>query len=213
MNTKRVQRLRRQEALQVPRRSVRKRRLGSSENACTRRRPEGPNHVWSYDFLMDATEDGRRLKLMPIIDEYTRECLTIRVARSITAADVIEELAQLFDTHGNPDFIRSDNGPEFVNQAVRTFLRFRGTQTLFIEPGAPWENGYMESFNASLRDELLDRELLENTLEAEVLCEQFRRHYNGRRPHGALGYLTPQEFKMRTAQHDRQALQQAGGLT
>lgn len=194
VNTKRVQRLRRQEGLQVKRRKTRKRRSGSSENACDRRRAERRNHVWSYDFVADGSEDGKRLKLLTIIDEFTRESLSIRVARSITADDVMEELAVLFEERGAPEYVRSDNGPEFVADAIRAFLRFRGAQTLYIAPGSPWENGYIESFNATLRDELLDRELFANLLEAQVVTEQYRRKYNEFRPHGALGYETPTAF-------------------
>ena len=194
VNTKRVQRLRRQEGLQVKRRKTRKRRSGSSENACDRRRAERANHVWSYDFVTDASEDGKRLKLLTIIDEFTRESLAIRVARSITADDVMEELAVLFAERGAPEYVRSDNGPEFVADAIQAFLRFRGAQTLYIAPGSPWENGYIESFNATLRDELLDRELFANLLEAEVITEQYRKKYNEFRPHGALGYETPAAF-------------------
>lgn len=157
-------------------------------------RAERANHVWSYDFVMDATEDGKRLKLLTVIDEFTRECVAIRVARSITADDVIEELLLAFEQRGGPEYIRSDNGPEFVADAIRTFLKFRGTGTLYIEPGSPWENGYIESFNSIIRDELLNRELFANLMEAEVLIERFRQEYNEYRPHGSLGYATPAEF-------------------
>lgn len=194
VNTKRVQRLRRQEGLQVKRQQTRKRRTGSSENACDRKRAERPNHVWSYDFVTDASEDGKRLKFLTVIDEFTRESLAIRVARSIKADDVVEELAMLFEDRGAPEYVRSDNGPEFVADAVQAFLRFREAHTLYIAPGSPWENGYIESFNSVFRDELLDRELFANLLEAQVITEEYRKKYNEFRPHGALGYETPAAF-------------------
>jgi transposase InsO family protein len=150
--------------------------------------------VWSYDFVWDQTEDGRMLKMMPLVDEFSRECLTIEVARSIKAEDVVATLERLFEKYGAPDFIRSDNGPEFIAQAVRDFLDKRGTDTLFIEPGSPWENPYIESFNSRFRDELLDRELFLGLMEARVLVEEFRREYNEERPHSSLDYQTPKEF-------------------
>ena len=197
VNTKRVQRLRREEGLQVKRRTVRKQRTGCSKNACDRRRPEYLNHVWSYDFVMDVTEDGKRIKFLTILDEFSRESLAIRAERSITADDVVEELAKLFDERGAPEYLRSDNGPEFVAKALQAFLRFRGSETLYIKPGSPWENGYIESFNSIFRDELLNRELFASPLEAQVIAEQFRRKYNEYRPHGALGYTTPSAYAER----------------
>lgn len=194
VNAKRVQRLRSQEGLQVKRATVRKRRTGSSENACHRKRPEYPNHIWSYDFLSDGSEDGKRLKILAILDEYTRECLAIRVARSITSGHVTEELARLMAERGAPEFIRSDNGPEFIAEHVHRFLHLEPTNTLYVAPGSPWENGYIESFNSILRDELLNRELFANLLEAQVLIEHYRKQYNEFRPHGALGYQTPAAF-------------------
>ena len=194
VNRKRVYRLWRQEGLKVPQKQRKKRRLGDSVNGCVRRRAEHIDHVWSYDFVMDQTVDSRPVKLFPIVDEYTRECLCLDVARSIRATDVIETLRHLFAVRGTPRFIRSDNGPEFIAQAVRDWLAESGVKTLYIEPGSPWENGYCESFNSRLRDELLDRELFMDLREAKVVVEDYRLDYNHRRPHSALGYVTPATF-------------------
>ena len=195
VNRKRIQRLWREADLKVAASRKRKRqRLGTSENGCTRRRAEYPGHLWSYDFAMDATEEGRRLKVMPIVDEYTRECLALEVERSITSEDVVETLDRLFTKRGAPGFIRSDNGPEFIAEAVKGWLAASGVQTLYIEPGAPWENAYSETFISRMRDELLDREVFANLKEAKILAEDYRDYYNRERPHGALGYLTPAEF-------------------
>ena len=201
VNKKRVQRLWREAGLKVPAgRERKRRRLGSSENGCTRRRAEYIDHVWSYDFAMDATEDGRRLKVMPIVDEYGRECLALEMERSITAKDVVGTLDRLFTERGEPDYIRSDNGPEFIADAIKSWLAASGVETLYIEPGAPWENAYSETFISRLRDELLDREAFANLTEAQVLAGDYREHYNHSRPHGALGYLTPAEFVAREAE-------------
>ncbi len=196
VNKKRVQRLWREADLKVPRMQHKKRRLllGSSENGCARKRAERINHVWSYDFAMDQTEDGRRLKVMPVVDEYSRECLALGMERSITAGDVMEVLDRLFAERGEPEFIRSDNGPEFIAEALKRWLAATGVGTLYIEPGSPWENAYSETFVGRPRDELLDRELFASVKEAKVLAEDYRQHYNHHRPHGALGYLTPAEF-------------------
>jgi putative transposase len=195
VNKKRIHRLWREAGLKVPASRERKRRrMGTSENGCTRRRAEYPGHVWSYDFAMDATEDGRRLKIMPIVEEYSRECLALEVERSITAEDVVKTLDRLFTERGAPSFIRSDNGPEFIAEAVKRWLEVSGVKTLYVEPGAPWENAYSETFISRMRDELLDREVFANLKEAKVLAEDYREHYNHHRPHGALGYLTPVEF-------------------
>jgi putative transposase len=197
VNKKRVQRLWREAGLKVPASSrvgKRRRLTGSSENGCTRRRAEHTNHVWSYDFAMDATEDGRRLKVMPVVDEYSRECLTLEMERSISAEGVVETLDRLFVERGEPTYIRSDNGPEFIAEAIKRWLAASGVETLYIEPGAPWENAYSETFISRLRDELLDREVFANLKEAKVLAGDYREHYNQQRPHGALGYLTPAEF-------------------
>jgi putative transposase len=196
VNKKRVHRLWRQEGLRVPDKQRKRRRLllGDSENGCTRRRAEHKDHVWSYDFVMDLTEDGRRLKMMPVVDEYTRECLSVDVGRSITAEDVLETLASLFRRRGEPSFIRSDNGPEFVAKAVKRWLDASGVGTLYIGAGSPWENAYSETFISRFGDELLKREVFSGLLEAKVLVEEYRNHYNHRRPHSALGYRTPAEF-------------------
>jgi putative transposase len=194
VNKKRVQRHWREAGLKVPAKERKRRRLGSSENGCTRRRAEYPGHVWSYDFAMDATEDGRRLKIMPIVDEYSRECLALEMERSITAEGVVEILNLLFTERGEPAYIRSDNGPEFIAETIKRWLAASGVKTLYIEPGAPWENAYSESFISRLRDELLNREVFANLKEAKVLAKDYRDHYNHHRPHGALGYLTPMEF-------------------
>jgi putative transposase len=195
VNKKRVQRLWREAELRVLSGKERKRRrMGASENGCTRRRAEYIDHVWSYDFAMDATEDGKRLKVMPIVDEYSRECLALEVERSITAENVMEVLDRLFIERGEPVYIRSDNGPEFIAEVVKRWLAASGVGTLYIEPGAPWENAYSETFIGRLRDELLDREVFASLKEAQVLAKDYREHYNHHRPHGALGYLTPSEF-------------------
>ncbi len=194
VNRKRVQRLWQQEGLRVPVKQVKRRRMSSGENGCAVRRAEQPNHVWSYDFLMDRTEDGRQLKLLPVVDEYTRKCLTLEVDRSITSKEVVGVLWRLMEERGEPGFIRSDNGPEFIAEAVKDWLTEAGVETLYIEPGSPWENGYCESFNSRFRDELLDRELFTSLTEAKVVVEEYRQHYNRRRPHSALAYRTPTEF-------------------
>ncbi len=150
-----------------------------------------PNHVWAYDFVEDRTRDGRKFRMLNVVDEFTRECLAIRVARRLGAAEVIDVLADLFITRGTPGHIRSDNGPEFAAVAVRGWITGVQASTAYIEPGSPWENGYVESFNGKLRDELLSAEVFNTLAEARVLIEQWRRHYNTVRPHSALGYRPP----------------------
>ena len=194
VNRKRVHRLWRREGFKVPQKQRKKRRLGNSANGVVRRRAEHRNQVWCYDFVKDQTTNGRPLKFLPIEDEYTRECLSLEVARSITANDVIETLKYLFEVRGAPRYIRSDNGPEFIAQAIRAWLEASKVTTLYIEPGSPWENAYIESFNSRLRDELLNRELFMSLPEAKVLSEDYRLLYNHRRPHSALGYQTPAAF-------------------
>jgi putative transposase len=194
VNLKRVHRLWRREGLKVPQAQRKRRRLGHGENSCTRRRAERPDHVWSYDFLHDQTADGRGLKMLPVVDEYTRECLTIEVERGMDAEDVVSTLEYLFEVRGEPEHIRSDNGPEFIAEAVRSWLARRGSKTLYIAPGSPWENAYSETFNSRLRDELLNREVFETLKEAKVLLGDHRLDYNDRRPHSSLGYRTPAEF-------------------
>jgi len=191
VNAKRVERLWRREGLKVPRRQPKRARLWLNDGSCIRLRPCWPGHVWAYDFVQDRTRDGRKFRMLTVIDEFSRECLAIVVARRLTADDVLQALADLFVEHGPPDHIRSDNGPEFAAKAVRTWLSQVGVKTLFIEPGSPWENGYNESFNGKLRDELLDREIFCTLQEAKVLIERWRRHYNTVRPHSALGYRPP----------------------
>lgn len=194
VNEKRVHRLWKEAGLQVPTKKRKRRRIGTNENGSIRLEATRPNQVWSYDFLYDRTEDGRQLKLMPILDEFTRECHAIEVGRSITSREVIHKLEELFKLHGRPAFIRSDNGPEFIAEAVSDYLEEQGTETRFIDPGAPWQNSHVESFNGKLRDELLDRELFTTLLEAKALVEQYRKNYNEHRPHSALGYKSPSAF-------------------
>ncbi len=191
VNHKRVERIWRQEGLKVPQKQPKRGRLWLNDGSCTRLRPEYKDHVWSYDFLVDRTSDGRPFRILTIIDEYTRECLSILVERRISSQDVIDKLFDLFILRGIPEHIRSDNGPEFTAKAIRGWLGRLGVKTLFIEPGSPWENGYIESFNGKLRDELLDREIFTTLLEAKVLIEGWRKEYNQVRPHSSLGYRPP----------------------
>lgn len=190
----RIQRLWRQEGLRGPRERRKRRRLGTAANACTRYAAEHPNYAWSYDFVMDRTEDGRRLKLLTVVDEFTRECLAIHVARNITAEGVIDQLALLFIERGAPGHTRSDNGPEFMAQELRGWLAKMGSSTLFIVPGSPWQNAYIESFKGQLRDEMLDLELFSTIHEARYLTQAFRIDNNQVRPHSGLGCMTPEEF-------------------
>jgi transposase InsO family protein len=191
VNHKRVERLWRREGLKVPARQPKRRRLWLADGSCVRLRPAHAGHVWSYDFMRCRTSDGRAFRLLTVIDEHTRECLAIDVARAITADDVLERLSRLFIERGRPAYLRSDNGPEFTAAAVRRWLGKLGVGTLFIEPGSPWENGYVESFNGKVRDELLNPEIFDTLLEAQVLTERWRRAYNGVRPHSSLGYKPP----------------------
>ena len=191
VNHKRVERIWRQEGLKIPQKQMKKGRLWLSDGSCVRLRPEGPNHVWSYDFVQDRTHDGRVYRTLNIIDEFTREALMIRVKRKLNSTDVVDALTDLFILRGIPAFIRSDNGPEFVAQKVRDWIEGVGAKTAFIEPGSPWENGYCESFNARFRDELLNGELFYSLREAQIIIEQWRHHYNTVRPHSALGYKPP----------------------
>ena len=191
MNHKRVERIWRMEGLKVPKKQPKRSRLWLNDGSCVRQRAEYPNHLWSYDFVFERTHDGRPVRILAIIDEYTRECLTLDVARRMTSEDIIYRLGMLFVKHGVPAYIRSDNGPEFTAKVVREWLERLKVQTLYIEPGCPWENGYVESFNGKLRDELLNREIFYTLQEARVLIETWRHHYNTRRPHSALGYKSP----------------------
>jgi transposase InsO family protein len=191
VNKKRVERIWRQEGLKVPQKQPKKGRLWLTDGSCIRLRPEYPNHVWSYDFVEDRTHDGRKFRMLNIIDEFTRECLAIRVNRKLKAVDVIDVLSDLFILRGVPGHIRSDNGSEFVAKAVREWITAVGAKTAYIEPGSPWENGYCESFNSKLRDELLRGEIFYTLKEAQIVIESWRRHYNTVRPHSSLGYKPP----------------------
>ena len=193
----RVYRLWRREGLKVPQKKRKKRRLGTSENGCHRHRAEFQNHVWCWDFVFDRTASGSPLKWLSIIDEYTRECLVLKVARSITSEDVIDTLAELFAMRGVPRCIRSDNGPEFVANKLQRWLRKLRIEALYIEPGSPWENGYAESFHSRLRDEFLAIEEFESLSAARRLTGLWRDDYNHHRPHSSLGYQTPAEFAAR----------------
>jgi transposase InsO family protein len=191
INHKRVERIWRREGLKVPERQPRRGRLWRGEGSCLRLRPEHPNHVWSYDFVEDRTHDGRKYRMLNVLDEFTRECLAIRVRRRLNSTDVIDVLTELFLLRGIPGYVRSDNGPEFIAAGVRRWIAAVGAHTAYIEPGSPWENGYCESFNARLRDELLNGEIFYSLKEAQTVIETWRRHYNTARPHSALGYRPP----------------------
>jgi len=191
VNHKRVERLWRREGLKVPRRQPKRGRLWLNDGSCVRLRPQGRNHVWSYDFVADRTSDGRAIRMLTLMDEWSRECLAIDVSRRLGSEDVLERLTDLFVRRGTPAYLRSDNGSEFTAKAVREWLQRVGVRTLYIEPGSPWENGYIESFNGKLRDEFLNGEIFDTLLEAKVLTERWRKHYNRRRPHSALGYRPP----------------------
>jgi putative transposase len=194
VNRKRVYRLWRQQGLKVPRKQRKKRRLGHSGNSCVRRPAEHKDHVWTWDFLHDRTSDGRPLKWLTLLDEYTRECLALEVDRGMTAKAVKTVLAGVVQQRGAPVHIRSDNGSEFIASVIRTWMATAGLETLYIAPGAPWENGYAESFNSKVRDELLNAEEFGSVLEAKVLAKEWRHEYNQVRPHRSLGYRTPAEF-------------------
>ena len=191
VNHKRVERIWRQEGLKVPRKQPKRGRLWLNVGSCIRLRPEYRNHVWTYDFVLDRTNDGRKIRMLTIIDEYTRESLAIIVKRRLNSMDVLLTLADLFIRKGVPDYIRSDNGSEFTARMIRNWLKRMGVKTLYIEPGSPWENGYIESFNGKLRDELLDREVFYTLKEAQILIERWRIEYNTVRPHSSLGYRPP----------------------
>lgn len=187
----RVSRIWRKEGLKVPKKQRPRGRLWLNDGSCVRLRAERPNHVWSYDFVTCWTHDGRPVRLLTLIDEFTRECLAIHTARHIGAQTVIEALAEVMLRRGVPQHIRSDNGPEFTAKALREWLEQVGAKTLYIEPGSPWENGYCESFNGTLRNELLNGEIFYSLKEAKVVIERWRREYNEVRPHSALGYRPP----------------------
>ena len=191
VNAKRVERIWRREGLKVPRKHPKRGRLWLNDGSCVRLRAKRPGHVWSYDFVMDRTHDGRAFRMLTVIDEFTRQSLAIHVDRKLTSESVLDCISDLFIKHGPPEHIRSDNGAEFTTQAVRDWLNRLGVKTLFIEPGSPWENGYNESFNGKLRDELLNTEIFHTLKEAKVLIERWRQHYNTIRPHSSLGYRPP----------------------
>jgi putative transposase len=191
VNHKKVERIWRKEGLKVPQRQPKRGRLWLNNGSGVRLRPEHKDHVWSYDFMVYRTANGRPFRILTILDEYTRECLAILTDRRITSQDVTDKLFQLFVFRGVPEHIRSDNGPEFTAKAIRSWLNRMGVKTLFIEPGSPWENGYIESFNGKLRDELLNREVFTTLMEAKVLIEKWRQEYNTVRPHSALRYRPP----------------------
>ena len=191
VNHKRVERIWRREGLKVPKKQPRRGRLWFNDGSCVRLRPTHRNHVWAYDFVMARTHDGKAFRMLTVIDEYSRECLAITVARRLRSDDVLEQLAWLFTQRGVPEHIRSDNGSEFTAEVVRDWLSKVGVQTQYITPGSPWENGYNERFNGSLRDELLNREIFYSLKEAKVLVERWRVEYNTVRPHSSLGYRSP----------------------
>lgn len=191
INHKRVERIWREEGLKVPKRQKKRGRLYLNDGSCIRLRPSEPNHVWSYDFVADRLVNGQPIRMLTVIDEYTRKCLAIRVGRSLKSDDVLDVLSDLFITEGIPAYIRSDNGSEFTAKPLKDWLHALKVKTAFIEPGSPWENGYNESFNGRLRDEFLNGEVFYTLKEAQVLIEDWRRHYNHIRPHSALGYRPP----------------------
>jgi transposase InsO family protein len=194
VNRKRVQRIWRELGLRVPKKQKKRRRVHLWDGSCISLKPLYQNHVWSYDFVDDRTSDGRKYKCLTIMDEFTKESLKIKVKRSIKSQDVLEALSELFLSKGIPDFIRSDNGPEFIANAVKKFIKDVGAKTMYINPGCPWENPYIERFNGTLKDELLDREIFHNLKEAEAMIENYRIEYNRVRPHSALDYKTPEAF-------------------
>ena len=191
VNHKRVERLWRREGLKVPQKQPQRGRLWLTDGSCIRRRPAYRHHVWAYAFLTTRTHDGRPLKILTVLKEYSRECLAIVMAQRLRSLEVLETLAELFVTCGVPVHLRSDNGPEFTATLIRQWLAALHVETLFIEPGSPWENGYLESFNGKLRDDLLDREIFYTLTEAPILIERWRRQYNTVQPHSALGYRPP----------------------
>jgi putative transposase len=194
VNRKRVHRLWKENALRVPVRRVKKRRAGTGENACSRRKAERRNDVWAWDFIFDRTEDGRALKFLTVVDEFTRECVALVPARRLASGDVKRVVAAAITERGAPARIRSDNGTEFIARAIRETCRELNVETMYVEPGSPWQNGYAESFNARLRDELLNAELFTSLAEAEYLAREWRRDYDTKRPHSSLGWLTPSQF-------------------
>lgn len=191
VNHKRVERIWREEGLKVPKKQSKRGRLYLSDGSCIKLRPCWKNHVWSYDFVSDRLSNGKKFKMLTVIDEFSRKCLAIKVGSSLKSDDVIATLTELFTTEGLPDYIRSDNGAEFTSGMVRNWLASLSVTTAYITPGSPWENGYNERFNGSLRDELLNGEIFYTLTEAKVLIENWRKHYNQIRPHSSLGYNPP----------------------
>jgi putative transposase len=191
VNHKRVERIWREEGLKVPKKQPKRRRLWLNDGSIVRLKPLYKNHVWSYDFVFERTSDGKAMRMLNIIDEHSRECLAIHIGRQMKSTEVLYKLSELFVTHGLPDYIRSDNGSEFTAIQIRKWLERLGVKTLFIEPGSPWENGYIESFNGKLRDELLNGEIFDTILEAKVITEKWREHYNKIRPHSSLKFAPP----------------------
>lgn len=210
VNAKRVERIWRREGLKVPQKQPKRSRLWLNDGSCIRLRPERPNHIWSYDFVEGRTHNGRKFRMLNIIDEFTRECLAIRIDRKLNSTDVIDTLSDLFILRGVPGHIRSDNGSEFIAQAVRDWIAAVGAKTAFIEPGSPWENGYCESFNSKLRDELLNTEIFYSLAEAKIIIEAWRRHYNTERPHSSLGYKPPAPEAIVWPAPDRQSAPSSG---
>lgn len=213
VNRKRVHRLWRREGFKVPAKQHKRTRLGHSENGIQRRRAERMNDVWTIDFIHDTDELGRPLKWLSVVDEFTRECLRLEPGRSMTARGVAEVLIDLFTTRGVPAHIRSDNGPEFIAKTIRRLADLTGVENLYIAPGAPWENGYAESFHSRLRDELLNAEVFLDVRDAANLAGRWREEYNHRRPHSSLGYVPPAVFAAKTkASSAGEALRCAAGI-
>lgn len=192
VNKKRIQRLMRTEGLKITKKAKKRKRQGNS--TVELQTANHPNHVWSWDFIFDRLENGGALKFLVIMDEYTKQILRIRTAKNITSNDVIQDMMKLINTHGRPEFIRSDNGPEFIAKALAKWLETFEIGTIYIEPGSPWENPYIESFNSKFRDECLNREMFTCLLEARVIVNDFADEYNEIRPHSSLDYMTPTEF-------------------
>lgn len=191
LNHKRVERIWRKEGLKVPKKQPKRGRLWLNDGSIVRLRASCPKHVWSYDFMEDRTYDGRKYRILNVIDEYTRECLACTVARRLNHKDVLNTLNRLFIRRGIPVHVRSDNGSEFTARKVREWMATLEIRPLFITPGSPWENGYVESFNGKMRNELLNGEIFYSLKEAQIIIEQWRKHYNTVRPHSALGYRPP----------------------